>query len=154
MRGFSGSGKSTIARQIAAGEQGAVIVSADDYMETDEGYKFSPEKKSPAHRSCFRLFMAAIEAGAELIVVDNTNKTAWEISPYMLAAGAFGYEAAIVEVRCDPKVAAARNVHNTPSEVIEKMAREMGYERFPPWWEVIVVDTGVDTGCGGNEATG
>jgi predicted kinase len=154
MRGVSGSGKSTVARQIA-NEPGSIIVSADDALKTpDGGYEWSVERIGPAHQQCFRLFMAAIEAGAELIVVDNTNAKAFEISPYMLAAGAFGYEAAIVEVRCDPKVAAARNTHNTPLPVIERMVARMKTEQLAPWWNVIHVDTGVEEAGGDNETPG
>jgi len=143
MRGLSGSGKSTVARQLAQGEA-AVIVSADDYFETPEGYKWDGTKLGEAHKQCFRLFMAAIDAEAELIVVDNTNRDALEIAPYMMAAQSFGYEAAIVEVRCSPQVAAARNTHNTPAHVIERMAARMDREKLAPWWKVIRVDTGVE----------
>lgn len=151
MRGVSGSGKSTVARQLAAGEVGAIIVSADSYFETPEGYKWESGKLSEAHGHCFRLFMAAVNAGAELVVVDNTNRSSLEIAPYMMAAQAFGYEAAIVEVHCDPQEAAARNVHNVPVESVEKMARRMEGEHLPPWWNVVRVETGVEGSDGGNK---
>jgi len=142
MRGISGSGKSTLARRIAEGSAGAVIVSSDDYMETPEGYQWAQHKLGPAHQQCFRLFMAAVQAEARLIVVDNTNGQALEIAPYMMAAGAYGYEASIVEAYCDPQIAADRNKHGTPVEVIEKMVVRMANERLAPWWDVIRVDTG------------
>jgi tRNA uridine 5-carbamoylmethylation protein Kti12 len=154
LRGISGSGKSTVARQLAANEPGAIIVSADDYFETPEGYKWAADKLNAAHGQCFRLFMAAIQADAPLIVVDNTNQTALEISPYMLAAQAYGYESAIVDVRCDPKVAAVRATHGVPESVIEQMASRMEQERLAPWWQVIQLDAGVEAPDGGDENPG
>lgn len=140
MRGISGSGKSTVARDLAKGEAGAVIVSADHYFERPDGsYDFDPAKLSEAHGQCFRLFIEALQAGVAMVVCDNTNTSASEASPYMLAAQAYGYDASVVEVHCDPKVAAARNSHGTPEHVVERMADRMARESLPPWWNVVKV---------------
>ena len=140
MRGISGSGKSTVARQIAADEPKAVIVSADHFFENEDGgYDFDPSKLSEAHGACFRRFVEALQAGAPMVVCAHTHTMAREASPYVLAAPAYGYEAEVVEVHCDPKVAAARNSHGTPAHVVERMADRMARESLPPWWNVTKV---------------
>lgn len=137
LRGISGSGKSTHGRRLA-GDRG-VICSADDFFMVDGEYKFDFGKLQDAHSACFRKFLAALEAGTETVIVDNTNTQAWEISPYKLAGESFGYSVKIVEVKCDPEVAAARNTHGVPREGVLKMAARMAAEQLPPRWKVEVV---------------
>lgn len=135
LRGLSGSGKSTVALQHAANVPGAIIVSSDAYFMVGGEYKFDFDKLNEAHGSCFRAFMAAIENEAPLIIVDNTNARAVEIAPYMLAGGAYGYDCSVLTVACDPEVAAARNVHNTPRDIVMEMAERLKAEPLPPWWK-------------------
>jgi hypothetical protein len=123
------------------------------------GYKFDPSKIGLAHQACFRKFLDALTstdgktvlilrgipgAGKSTltrdiqadIVVDNTCTSVAEISPYVLAGEAFGYSVKIITLRCDPKIAAARNVHGVPAHAVERMAKTLDEEtkRIPPWW--------------------
>ena len=134
LRGVPGSGKSFLAKQLAK-SRGAVIVSADTYF---EGRKiaFNPALIGEAHASCFRAFLRTASAKRSDIVVDNTNLTAWEISPYYLGSAALGYDAEILEVDCDPSVAFARQTHGVPAHVHKGMAAAFYNERLPPFWKI------------------
>ena len=134
MSGLPGSGKSTLARKLA-GENGLVL-SADDYFMVDGEYRFDPTKIGEAHKRCMDRFIQATQAGEPLIVVDNTNLSKWEISPYMLVGETMVYEVTVVVVEEDnPTVCAARTTHGVPLEVIKKMAYYR--EDLLPWWNAI-----------------
>jgi predicted kinase len=63
-------------------------------------------------------------AGAEHVIVDNTNTQRWEFQRYIDAAVAAGYEvriSAIEPVAEMLPVWAARGKHNVPLEVLERM---------------------------------
>ena len=63
----------------------------------------------------------------------NTNISAYEISPYYLAAEAYGYDVKILKFPCSVEVAKERNIHKVPDHVIEHMARDIE-KPLPPWW--------------------
>jgi hypothetical protein len=117
-------------------------LSADDYFMKDGEYVFVPQLLSEAHGNCFRLFLNALmpdellpELYAKtLLIVDNTNITAMEASPYMLAAQAAGVSAAIYSRWADPSVAAKHNIHEVPEELIFRMAANYLSEHLPMWW--------------------
>ena len=140
LQGISGSGKTHFANDFVARMHArSTVVSADDFFYARGGgtYAFDPTKLGEAHRVCFSNFLAAIqEEVAEVIVVDNTNSTAVEIAPYVLAGETFGYEVEILQVVCDPAVAAARNRHNVPEATIRAMAERIATCQMPPWWRV------------------
>jgi predicted kinase len=132
LRGLPGSGKSTlIEREFPK----AVVVSADHFFINLAGkYCFDPSKIGEAHAACFRRYILLLQTiKPELVIVDNTNTSEVEIAPYMLGAAAFEYEAKVVTVSCDPKVAAARNTHGVPEEVVLKMNVSL-QKPLPPWW--------------------
>lgn len=112
------------------------LASADDYFGTP--YKFDPAKLGEAHGACFRKVIEALQRKEELVVVNNTNTSLVEIAPYMVAAQAYGYEANIISLQIDPKIAAARNTHGTPLATVEKMAERLAktLEDLPPWWDI------------------
>lgn len=115
LRGISGSGKSTWVKNNAVN---ATIVSADNFFVQEDGeYVFDEMKIHEAHQACYREFLAALERKDALIVVDNTNITAWEMSPYILAAEVYGYVVEILTLRCDPEVAIARKNLVDPGKV-------------------------------------
>jgi len=136
LRGLPGSGKSTVAHKL-----GGTVVSADDLFETPEGYRFDPGRIGEAHNACFRAFIEAVQAGEPLVVVDNTNTMVAEMAPYMLAAGAYGYEAKVLEVQVPVEVALERNVHEVPEPAIRAMAEALETVDLPPWWEREVVES-------------
>lgn len=146
LSGCSGSGKSTYAAKLAAGYAGhgavAEIVCADDYFVVDGEYKFDAAGLGDAHAVCFRKFINALgDMRIGLVVVANTNQSAQDIAPYVLGAAAFGYDAEIVTIRCDPGVAAARNVHGVPEDKVRQQAKRIETRQLPGYWKQSVVES-------------
>jgi len=135
LRGIPGSGKSTFHKNRYPDADW--VSSADSYFMRSGTYRFDPTKLSEAHGECFRDFIYALERGDELVIVDNTSIDPLEIAPYMLAAQAYKYEAEVISLFIDPKIAGARNVHGVPQETVERVAKKMAnsYSALPPWWK-------------------
>jgi predicted kinase len=132
LSGLPGSGKSTFGKRKYPH---ALKFSADDAFETPEGYKFDPSRISEAHAACLRGFLAALQAKASLIVVDNTNTSAVEIAPYAALALAFGATVEIVTVRCSAEDALRYNTHGVGEKTIMYMAQSLDERKLPPWWD-------------------
>jgi predicted kinase len=128
MQGLPGSGKSTWAKNHYPT---AAVCSADDFFVVGGEYKFDPTKIGEAHKACFCRFLELVE-GYPIIVVDNTNPTLWELSPYIRVGEAKGYEVTVVRVKTDPETCASRNVHGVPRQVILGMAKRI--EKPLPFW--------------------
>lgn len=94
MRGVSGSGKSTQAKQLVGSGK---IFSTDDFFTEGEEYKFDPTKIVEAHKWNQRRVWDAARKGIDPIVVDNTTTQAWEAKPYVVIAFSEGYDVDIVE---------------------------------------------------------
>lgn len=123
-RGLPGSGKSTQAKAL-----GGVVLSTDDYFMVDGVYCFDASKIGAAHIDCMRSFLAELNAGRKLVVVDNTNTRLFELTPYQLVAQAYGYEVDVVRVVCSAAKAHARNTHGVPFETVMQMAA--GFQDMP-----------------------
>lgn len=140
LSGVSGSGKSTFSEDESFNESHALVCSADLYFYDKEGnYNFDGAKLGEAHASCFRNFIDFLRDGYEVMIVDNTNTTESEISPYMLGAAAFGYEAEIITFMCenedDVKVCAARNSHGVPFDKVMAQHNRLSSRSLPPRWK-------------------
>lgn len=137
LSGISGAGKSTY---IKKNHPNAIVCSADDFFMIDGEYRFDPTKLGQAHATCFRKYLNQLSFAtgysphSEDIVVDNTNTTAMEISPYVLAAEAYGVEYEIVTLVVDPSIATKRNVHKVPEKTVFAMAKKLAGRILPPWW--------------------
>lgn len=140
MQGLPGSGKSTVAREIAADAEAeglrAVIRSTDDFFTTSDGhYAFDEEKLPTAHRLNEMRADRDMEDGVDVVIVDNTFTRREFAQPYVDSARKHGYE---IEVRLvDPgiDVCKARNAERTPDrripdEVIDRMHGQMEELRF------------------------
>ena len=120
MRGVPGSGKSTVARQIA-GDVG-VIHSTDSFLHVNGEYKFDPKKLKEYHEKNFEDFKKSIEEGKPIVICDNTNIQRWEFEPYQKIAEENGYIVAIVSMpHPDPEVAEDRTEHSVPAKSIQNM---------------------------------
>jgi len=125
LQGVSGSGKTHFAKELlhTHATDHPRVISSDDYFTDSNGYKFDPSKLGLAHAWCFRSFVLALQGTADdFIIVDNSNASAEELSPYMLACAAFFAKATIVRVDCDLEVAAKRTTHNVPTNAISRQA--------------------------------
>jgi predicted kinase len=138
--GVSGSGKDTfiakmheeIIARLYTRESGlptTSAVSADDFFYKRGEYCFDPTKLSEAHGACFRNFIDSLRQGTDLVWVNNTNTTIAEISPYMLGAQAYGYQAEIIYLRCgswdEVDACAKRNTHNAPFASVQAQHRRL-----------------------------
>ncbi len=138
MRGIPGSGKSTYAERAVdtlPSDQVGAICSADNFFINESGeYKFDLSKIGLAHASCFDGFLHGLrtmKAGyIHLLVVDNTNVKAWELSPYIQLAKHHRFDLEVVRFHIDPAIAGPRNKHGVPQEAVDRMAK--GMERLPP----------------------
>jgi predicted kinase len=136
MRGVSGAGKSTRARQLA-GPTGMVL-STDDFFGTGEDYakNYQIEKLPEAHQSNIQKAEEALSKGITPVVIDNTNLMPYEAKPYVLLAQKFGYEVKIEEPQSDhwnrvldlhkqrealAQELAARNLHGAPPDRVSQM---------------------------------
>jgi tRNA uridine 5-carbamoylmethylation protein Kti12 len=130
-RGLPGSGKSTRARKLVEGYRArglsVVVCSSDDFFVCPgcSGYHWSKDKLHFAHTWCRNKFEAALEAGTNVVIVDNTNVTVRECRPYVMFAEVFGYAVRFLEPETpwafDVDELAKRNVHKVPREAIERM---------------------------------
>jgi predicted kinase len=81
MRGPSGFGKSTKAKELAD-KYNAVVCSADDYFMKDGSYNFDITKLGEAHGRCFKKFEIAIKNG-DNVIIDNTNLKPQDVEKYL-----------------------------------------------------------------------
>jgi len=133
LRGVSGSGKSTFRRK---NHPEALVCSADSFFYDKDGeYHFDANLLSEAHRSCFAKFLLLLQANHDsdaTVVVDNTNTTTAEISPYYMAAQVYSVPVEIVTLICRNEIAAKRNKHGVPLHAIRNMRNR--FETLPVYW--------------------
>jgi len=137
MMGISGSGKSTyISKMVPIPLR---VCSADHYFLKEGEYNFNPSKLGEAHGECFRNYVESLRKEIPGVVVDNTNTTLAEISPYILGAQAYQYEVKVVALMCDAQVAAKRNTHGTPEATLSQQALRIAdtLSNWPRFWPPI-----------------
>jgi len=144
MRGLPGGGKSTYVRQamlaaISSGNRSVAVCSTDDQCMVDGKYVFDPTLVGIRHKNNQVKCQKMMNAGVEVIYIDNTNTTHKEMQPYKDFATTAGYEVQEVLIGKEHlfpdmdgsphkftdyiDMCAKRNTHNVPRETIEKMAR-------------------------------
>lgn len=117
LRGPSGVGKSTLAKDLGAKE----TFSADDYFMKDDSYEFDPSDLAAAHGTCQKLTEEAMKNRVSPIAVDNTFTTRREIKPYAILAKNYGYKLEFVEPDWTPNL---RNEDGTwNADFIEQMQK-------------------------------
>ena len=146
MRGLPGSTKSTWAQahkkqQIEEYGQRCEIVSADDIHLIEGKYIFDVDNLPNAHSYCFSLFGIALDdPKVDVMIVDNTCISAWEISPYVLAAQAHAHaedvevDIEIIEMRRSFQQCLAHNTHEVPIAVMVQMERKFITEVLPSFY--------------------
>ena len=125
VRGLSGSGKSSIAKelvnQIWDSESKSFIedfYSADDYFNDYNGnYNFDPNKLKEAHEECQKNVELAMQRDCvRKVAVANTFSQAWEAEPYFKLAKKHGFNPFVLECQND-----FGNIHEVPQKSIDKM---------------------------------
>lgn len=152
MQGIPGSGKShwieefvkKTKEELNAPFLNYEVCSADHYMMERDKYVFRPSKLPEAHKNCFLQFLATVNHLEDhklpnLLFVDNTNLSLWEIAPYYRLGEALEFETKIVRVLCPLEVAYKRNVHNVPLGNIFDMHRNFCECKLPSHWNVLTV---------------
>eukprot|EP00288_Rhodomonas_lens_P015017 CAMPEP_0177703228 /NCGR_PEP_ID=MMETSP0484_2-20121128/7560_1 /TAXON_ID=354590 /ORGANISM="Rhodomonas lens, Strain RHODO" /LENGTH=1172 /DNA_ID=CAMNT_0019214569 /DNA_START=254 /DNA_END=3772 /DNA_ORIENTATION=- len=143
MRGLPGSGKSSLAWQLAqsAGEGRAEVCSADAFFEREEGgYQFSADGLAAAHAACWARFHGLAARHTPVIIVDNTHASQPEVQRYVDGAAEHGYSISVVETVCtgtaDVAAFQQRGRHRVP------MASMLGMlARWVPCHGAWLVDT-------------
>jgi predicted kinase len=156
MRGAPGSGKSTLVEaikahaktlKIAANDGAAQIPwvgvsSADAFRMVNGQYVFKPEENGLMHGKCLKDFIRLCTAHLpqfDIVVCDNTNIAVDEIAPYVAISAAYGYQPLIVNVQCDPRVAADRNLHGVPVANVYGMAHRALQAQLPKRWDQVTI---------------
>lgn len=124
MRGVPGSGKSTMARQLAQllGYNDDVIHSTDNYFIVNGEYQFDPSKIRENHTKNFEAFKADCEEGLDVVICDNTNTQKWEYERYVSVARDNGYAVALISTpMLSVEESFERNTHEVPRESIQAM---------------------------------
>ena len=125
VRGFAGSGKSSIAQELVNpiwdSESETFIkdfYSADDYFTDKEGnYNFDPNKLKEAHEQCQENVELAMQRDCvRKIAVANTFSQAWEAEPYFKLAKKHDFNPFVLECQND-----FGNIHGVPQESIDAM---------------------------------
>jgi len=98
----------------------------------DGEYLFNPAKLREAHQACLVSFLDLTQYGEELVVVDNTNLSLWEMAPYVQVGAVRGYAVEVIRVNAPEKLCASRNIHKVSERTVLNMARRM--ERPLPSW--------------------
>lgn len=153
MRGLPASGKTYTALSIAyyADDHCQVVrVSADEFFyNEDEEYHFNPALLPQAHGDCFKKAVTwasddpTLPTRSRLIIVDNTNISSWEISPYMAIAQAYNIPCSILTIDCGSELRLRRNSERSPDRkvpevVLANMAMRFFEEKLPPWWDNVI----------------
>lgn len=145
MSGISGSGKSTYAEKILTETEG-IKVSADHYFINRGEYQFQPHLLGQAHADCFRRFIDYCQSvvntpmSNSTLVVDNTNLSVEEISPYVLAAQAFDIAVVVKVITLMPysvaemRQCAERNLHQVSLETVERQFSQLLKRQLPSRW--------------------
>lgn len=144
LRGIPGCGKSTYLNNNY-GKLATRSFSADYFFEDPwtKEFKYAREKLGLAHGDCLRLFMAEISNSLspfKYLVVDNTNISIADISPYVAIANAYGVEHEILTLKIDPSL--AKNIHGVPDSAVKKLHKfmELQEKHFPKHWNHRVIE--------------
>ena len=133
MRGISGSGKSTKAKELKGD---GVIHSTDDVISSMGDYnKFFADMMAnkdfsqlqQAHQTNLKNAVNSMKNGISPVIIDNTNLAPWEAKPYVIAALKNGFDDGNIEIvnigtgGASAEELAKRNTHGVPLDKIKQM---------------------------------
>jgi hypothetical protein len=115
IRGISGSGKTTYAKQLMKEDPSLSNYEADMYFYKDGNYNFNPSLLKDAHAWCKNKTEEDLRNGKS-VIVSNTFTQKWEIEPYIQLGKKYGAEIVIKKATGN-----YQNVHGVPPEALERM---------------------------------
>ena len=122
IRGVSGSGKSTVAKQLLSLPD-SVAYAADDYHTDREGnYNWKVENLGKSHDWCKNEVDHAMFQSTPNIVVHNTSTSAKETKPYLKLAEKYGYKIMSLVVE---NLHGNDSIHNVPQEVRDNQEKRL-----------------------------
>ena len=114
IRGLPGSGKTTLARELAPDANAA----NDDYFTAPDGtYNYDLDKFPEARRACIQKILNFLQSGVSKIAVHNVFSVPKSFRIYEDMARQHGYTPVIV--KCTGKFG---DVHAVPKDVLQDMA--------------------------------
>lgn len=123
VRGLPGSGKSTIAHDLArtSGLRGysIEICETDQFFMKDGKYEFDASKLHRYHTKNQDACWNAMKNDVDWVVVSNTSLTLSEVVPYIHSAVLSGYDVQVVTAKGNYE-----SLHAVPLETIERMRRK------------------------------
>ena len=118
IRGLPGSGKSTMAKLMAANH-----VETDMWFVVDGVYKFKRDELQMAHEWCQNQVAGYMNQDKN-VVVSNTFTQHWEMEPYLRLAEDYDYDVTVIRCNAD-----FGSIHNVPEKAIQAMRER--FEDFP-----------------------
>lgn len=115
VRGISGSGKTTYAKELLKHDPSVSHYEADMFFYKNGEYNFDPKKLKDAHNWCIKQTEIDLMFGKS-VIVSNTFTQKWEIEPYIELGKKYGAEIIIKKATGN-----YQNVHGVPSEALERM---------------------------------
>lgn len=120
LRGVSGSGKSTIADNLAS----VIVVSADNFPGLyDESGNFNPKLLHQAHNWVLREALAALKEGRD-VCIDNTSITLWELKKTLQLS----HWIRLIEIKPRPG-ASICSLHGVPQATIMKKLKTQSQQK-------------------------
>lgn len=146
LRAVPGSGKSTFAAFVKMYAESigleAQICNADSYFMTLQGYKYDSQSIPAAHARSQAYCLEALARGVPVVIIDNTNVTRREWSPYSRMAQDGGHALCRVAfvTDLDAQALAARSWHEIPLRKLQERMRLFlqDHEIYAPHYQVTV----------------
>lgn len=118
VRGVSGSGKSTVAKELTKHLPFATGTEADNFRYIDGVYAWDKVSNYYAHQKCQQEVQGALEFGFENVVVSNTSTKARDVRKYKELAEGYGYRFISIIVENYHETG---NVHDVSEDTLCKM---------------------------------